>query len=296
MANSFDISTLQTTDWNEEWKHLQRIRRHADDSQFWNKRSKHFSSIDHSIYARNFLSLIDIEPDDTVFDMGCGTGSLAVPLALKGHKVVAADFSQGMLDEMDRRAKICHAKGITPLLMSWEDDWKSFGLEPESIDVCFASRSISTTDLKDSLHRLHTLARKRVCITLPTGASPRQDDTILRHCGIHNVCGKDYQYAFNILVNSGIDPSISYIKSERKDTFDTLDEACEDFNRMIDDVSTSCKDIPVDEAKEKLRTWLSQELVPNEHEGRDDGKGYPEKHYRLRTPRMITWAFLSWDK
>ena len=40
-----------------------------------------------------------------VFDMGCGTGALAVPLGLAGHKVVAADFSRGMLDRMSGSAK-----------------------------------------------------------------------------------------------------------------------------------------------------------------------------------------------
>ena len=42
MTESEHISTLQETDWNEEWKRLQRVRRKADDAQYWNKRSKNF--------------------------------------------------------------------------------------------------------------------------------------------------------------------------------------------------------------------------------------------------------------
>lgn len=32
---------LTTTDWNEEWKELQKVRRHADDAAFWDKRCRH---------------------------------------------------------------------------------------------------------------------------------------------------------------------------------------------------------------------------------------------------------------
>ena len=36
---------LTTTDWNEEWKELQKVRRHADDAAFWDKRSATFTKI-----------------------------------------------------------------------------------------------------------------------------------------------------------------------------------------------------------------------------------------------------------
>ena len=37
---------LTTTDWNEEWKELQKVRRHADDAAFWDKRSATFTTKD----------------------------------------------------------------------------------------------------------------------------------------------------------------------------------------------------------------------------------------------------------
>ena len=36
---------LTATDWNEEWKELQKVRRHADDAAFWDKRSATFTKI-----------------------------------------------------------------------------------------------------------------------------------------------------------------------------------------------------------------------------------------------------------
>jgi magnesium-protoporphyrin O-methyltransferase len=41
----------------------------------------------------------------TFCDCGCGTGSLAVPLALKGAAVTASDISSSMVEEAARRYK-----------------------------------------------------------------------------------------------------------------------------------------------------------------------------------------------
>ena len=55
-------STLSTTDWNTEWKLMQRVRRRFDDAQYWNKRSKSFGSKDApSPYVKAFLEKADIK-------------------------------------------------------------------------------------------------------------------------------------------------------------------------------------------------------------------------------------------
>ena len=134
---SDDFTPLLTShDWNEEWKELQKARRHADDAAFWDKRSATFTTKDApSPYVRQFLEYAAIRPGETVFDMGCGTGALAIPLGEAGHKVVAADFSPGMLDQMEARMAEAGVKGVFPKLMSWEDDWPAFGVRPGMTDV-----------------------------------------------------------------------------------------------------------------------------------------------------------------
>ena len=263
---------LTTRDWNGEWKELQKARRRADDSSYWDKRASTFTSKDSPTpYVQRFLDLAGIRPGETVFDMGCGTGALSLPLGKRGHKVVAADFSQGMLERM--------------------------GVEPGSADVCVASRSIATADLEDSLMRLDAEARRRVCITLPTGSSPRTDERILSAIGLQRSLGRDYLYAFMILANRGIRPEVAYITSARTDTYDSFDEAYQELARMVDSASGTM--VPADEreaALEQLRTWLDGNLEDNPDAGKADQDDQPQKRLRLREPRVVTWAFIAWDK
>ena len=309
------VSSLQRTDWNEEWKRLQRIRRAADDAQYWNMRSKNFDTGGTpGAYVLRFLELAEVGHGERVLDMGCGTGSLAVPLAKSGSPVLAADFSEGMLAEVAKRmeaqgipaldswaeahgssAESGEAAGIKRTLLAWKDDWEAAGLFRGCVDVAIASRSISTDDMGEALDKLSWAATRRCCISLPTGASPRMDPRVLEICGVENLHGADHQYAWNILQNKGYLPSCSYIPSLRKDTYETLDEALLDMGRMVDDVLDPADATGIAQAKERLKAWLEGELVTNEEAGLPDGKGHAQKQLRLRHPRMVTWAFISWD-
>ena len=292
------VPQLTANDWNAEWKQLQQARRRFDDASYWDKRSTTFTTKDApNPYVEQFLELAGIREGETVFDIGCGTGALSVPLGKRGVKVVAADFSQGMLDQLQEALDRENIHTVFPKHMSWEDDWPALGVRPGMVDVAVASRSIATADLRESLLRLTDVARRRVCVTLATGSSPRTDERILNAIGLHSVLGRDYLYAFNILANEGLHPEISYIDSARTDTFDSLDDALGVFERMVNDATAALVgDDERTEALGRLRPWLEENLVRNERADLLDRKGLPEKPLRLREPRVVTWAFIAWNK
>ena len=281
-------SRLLETDWNEEWKALQAKRRGPDDPSFWDARARHFRPRETHPYAQAFLELTGIRAGETVLDMGCGAGSLAIPLAHAGHRVIAVDFSPRMLAVLDETARECGLfDRIDPVQLAWDDDWRLAGIEPKSVDVALASRSIATADLKAALGKLTAAARRRCAITLIAGASPRYDEHIMDALGASVTRSGDYVYAFNILIGMGLTPEVRYIASPRRDTFDSLEDGVADFSRMLEDGN--------EDRIDELRAYIAQHMVENPHVGEPGSKGRPQGAYMLDHIRMVRWAHLSWD-
>lgn len=290
--------SLQTSDWNREWMDAHRYRAHANSSAYWDMRSKTYDSADNaSDYVTHFISLCKINPHQTVFDMGCGTGSITIPLADAGCHVTAADFSKGMLDQTkDRIQRLPEQtrKRITLTKLSWEDNWSLCGIQPKSFDVVVASRSIATDDFDDVCHKMSETARQKCCMTLPTTTSPRIDTHILHEIGIDLSYGRAYQYAWNILVNKGYMPECRYITSYRHDTYNSEDEAWNSFARMLHSALPHASSQEMHNAEQRMHQWVHAHIQENNHAGLPGDKGEIQKKYCLSSPRMFKWAFISW--
>lgn len=284
------VPVLITMDWNEEWKRLQAARDHADDSAVWDARAADYSSRhgSHSQYVDRFLELADIRPGETILDVGCGTGALAIPLAQRGHHVIALDFSQGMLDVMTTQMQEACIDSIEAHRIGWDNDWSSIGLGEGCADVALASRSIATVDLGAALKKLTSSARRRACITLPKCPSPRIDDILLKACGIDQKVSSDFLYAFNILASHGIAPEVSYIESERRETFESPAEAFTKLHALALQAARGYVDeIETAQIAPRLESWLDDNLIPVD----DDGI----QRFTLVKPRTTIWAFMSWS-
>lgn len=267
-------------DWAAAWRDEQKRRNSPDDAASWNERAKGYAKVSGtSSYATTFLARAGIEPGETVLDMGCGSGTLSIPLAQAGHEVYACDFAQAMLDVLMERA--FHdgvAEHIHPMLVAWDDDWERAGMPV--CDVALASRSIATDDMQASLIKLDAHARRRVCITLTTGLSPRIDPRLLEAIGREQPRYPDCVFAFNILWGLGIRPDLSYIDSSRESRFESFDAAI-DKNAQLMNATT--------EERGKLVAFAREHL--HERCGAD-GMAYWEFDHQRVTP----WAFLAWDK
>lgn len=280
-------ATLVETNWNEEWKALQAARHPADDPAFWDSRAHHFQARETHPYARAFIERAAVAGGESLLDMGCGAGSLAIPYGLRGNHVLACDFSPRMLDVLGEGIRVHHLETlVTPKLLAWDDDWDAAGMQPKSVDVAIASRSIATHDLAAALLKLDRTARRRCCITLIATGSPRVDRHIMDAIGASVTESHDYVYAFNILVRLGRHPEVSYIISPRRDTFNTLDEGVADFARMLEGGN--------EERLPELRTYLAHHMVENPEAGMPGEKGRPQGAYMLDHVREVCWAFIAW--
>lgn len=267
-------------DWSDAWKKEQATRRPADDSQYWDSRAPSFAKVaGSSPYAETFVELAGIHPGETVFDMGCGSGTLALPLARAGHHVYACDFSQVMIDLMMKCANLEGIQAcIHPEVLSWDEDWSH--IEAPVCDVAVASRSLATADMESALRKLDSMARRRVCITLTTGLSPRADEVLLKAMGREVPAYPDCVFAFNILWSMGIQAQVDYIRSERTSEFESFEEAIDKTCEILN-------------ATPEERTHLIEYSAEHLHEKhKEDGIRIWEYDHT----RITSWAFISWDK
>ena len=288
---------LSTYDWNAEWMELQKFRHKPEGPAYWNNRAHTFPrDKELSPYAKRFLEFAAIKEGETILDMGCGTGALALPLARAGHEVLACDFSEAMLGRMGELISELGIQNITQKQLSWTDNWHEHGLKPNMVDVALASRSIATPNLRDSLLKLSDVAKRKVCITVNTGSSPRIDNAIFSELGLNDKVCRSYMYVLNILANEGFFPTVSYIPSTRYDSYANKEEAFENLKQMIDHpVGIAVSPAEKQAAYEKLDAWLDENLIENSRAGMPDSHGEPERAFRLKKRRVITWAFISWE-
>lgn len=65
-----------------------------DSRAYWNKRAATFTRFATGEYERWLTDLLALNPGEELLDMGCATGTLAVPLARAGHRVHGCDFAE----------------------------------------------------------------------------------------------------------------------------------------------------------------------------------------------------------
>lgn len=291
------MTLLESHNWGQEWADIAKKRKSAPDAKHWNERSKDFPrSAKPNSYVKAFLKYSAIGENESVFDMGCGNGALAIPLGLAGHEVLAADFSTGMLGALKEEASTLGNLPIKTLQMSWEDDWEEFGVKRNSFDVALASRSICTDDLADSIAKLDAVAKRRCAITLPVGPSPRIDRRILQEIGMPVRQGLTYEYAFLILSQMKRLAEVRYIESSKPSVFNSENDAIEAIGRMVSD---ACSELGCSEKEsyyqKQAATWTRKHLMANPDAGSINEWGEVAGDVILDGSRKVTWAYIAWN-
>jgi SAM-dependent methyltransferase len=257
-----------------------------DAKEYWNKRSKTFGSMcGRNRYIEEFIERLAPRAGATVLDMGCATGSLAMPLAKRGHAVRACDFSPDMLKRLDACiAEMDDDARITTKLMDWHEDWDAAGLGPDSVDIAIASRSIpSGSDngfLRQAIEKLDRVARERVAVTVPAGPLPALEPTVLMHLGRAVPNDRTDAEAIAILADMNRFPQLSYIDHPRPMVFESFDEGASELRRMVGRSPLS----PVEE--KSFNRYAESHFRRIEHNG--------AVSYQLDYPLTVHWAFITW--
>ena len=257
------------TMWQESRAHKSWKKKKSSD---WDQRAASFAerNLD-SPFAAQFLAHLQTEPEWRVLDVGCGPGTLAIPLAGQVRQVTALDYSTAMLAELDKRAQAAGLKNITTIQASWSDDWQALGIARH--EVAIASRSLSVDDLKGALRKLNGWASKAVYVVDRVGAGPFDPD-LFAAIGRDFEPGPDYIFTLNILYTLGIHAQVDFLSLDNRRTYSSREEALQSYRWMVDDLTAD---------EEKLLTAYVDARLSQRDE-----------MWQLTRQTPPRWALISW--
>ena len=256
-----------------------------DSQTYWNKRAATFTRDATVEYERWLLDLLVLEDGDEVLDMGCATGTLAIPLARAGHRVHGCDFAEAMLAILDERAA-ADKLPITSHLLAWEDDWEEAGLGENSVDVAFASRSLMSGDVPACVRKLDAAARSRAAVVVPDSLLPSRDPRLLTYLGRSARHPRVVREVTRALTSLGRVPVFATTRTFRPMRFSSFDEARSDLRRLAGPEPFTAREQRLFDA------YAEQHFV------REDAATSSEKareRWLLDYPLPVTWVFIGWS-
>lgn len=255
-----------------------------DSQAYWNKRAATFTRSATSDYERWLLELLALEAGDEILDMGCATGTLAVPLARAGHRVHGCDFAEAMLTILDERAA-AEKLPITSHLLAWEDDWEEAGLGKDSVDVAFASRSLMSGDVSDCVRKLDAAARSRAAVVVPNSLLPSRDPRLLTYLGRAARRPRIVRDVTRALASLGRLPVFATTQTFRPMRFSSFDEARADLRRLAGPEPFTAREHRLFDA------YAAQHFV---RRAAESPSGEPSEMWVLDYKLPVTWVFIGW--
>lgn len=273
---------MKRIDWNRMWRERENFAAGNDKSEFWDRKAAAFKkkTDEKDLYAETFYQYMDICEGETVFDMGCGSGTLAVPFAQKGHEVWACDFSSEMLHFLMKDAEEAGVSDlIHPVKLDWNEDWEKRDLP--KCDFAIASRSLIFKDLTASLKKLESVALKRCCLGAWDGPFTGYDRYVARAIGFERPGYGCHYIVMNELMDRDVYPEMRYIFTPfRKDRFESYEAGWKKLHDSFDGDLTDEQEILFDE-------YCREHLLEYENEN--------GKYFQMDHGTMSSIAFISWD-
>lgn len=266
----------QDIDWDTMWResraHKSWKKKKSSD---WDRRAASFAerNID-SPFVAQFLSQIRTQPDWSVLDVGCGPGTLAIPLAGQVRQVTALDYSASMLAELEKQAQAKGLANIKTVQASWTDDWQTLSIPRH--EVAIASRSLSVDDLKGALRKLDSWASKGVYLVDRVGAGPFDPD-LFAAIGRDFEPGPDYIFTLNILYTLGIHAHVDFITLDHRRSYGSQEEAIQSHRWMVDDLTA--------EEEKRLTAYVNAGLSQLD-----------EQTWQFSRQIAPQWALIWWQK
>lgn len=216
-----------------------------------------------------------LDESDTVLDVGCGEGSVTIPIAKRVKKVIGVDSSPKMLEYLEKRANDNDIDNIETILKPIEDiTYDEIG----DVDVVVCSRSLNgIIPIDEVLTELNKIANKYVFITIFGPENKKIEKDFDRELGIKTEDFPNYNYFFNILFNLGIYANVERFDLNNYREYNNIEEAMDNGKFRLDMYS--------DEEKELLKDYLERILTYDNETG---------KYYNVKD--KADWIMIWWKK
>lgn len=266
------VSNPNDLNWLEFWEEKLENKIIKD----WDKAAEGFykrSKRDN--YQDELLKRLKLSKEDTVLDVGCGEGSITIPIAKKVKSVTGLDSSRNMLEFLNKRASEENIKNIKTVLSDIEDiSYDELG----DYDIVVASRCLNgIIPIEKTLMELNKIANKYVFFTAFGPNDRKLVKNFEASIGKYTNRFPDYNYHFNILFNMGIYANIERLDISNVHEYNNIDEIMNNGKFHTDIMSY--------EEKEKLRKYLEKNTETNPENG------------KLYSPLDTTdWILFWWKK
>ncbi len=226
-------------------------------------------------YQDALFDKLILDENDTVLDVGCGEGSITIPIAKKVKKVIGIDSSPKMLEFLEKRANENNITNIKTILKPIEDiTYDEIG----DVDVIVCSRSLNgIIPIDKTLSELNKIANKYVFITIFGPENKKIEKDFEKELGIKTEDFPDYNYFFNIMFNQGIYANIERFDLNNYREYNSIEEAMDNGKFRTDLYS--------DKEKELLKEYLKRILTYNEES---------RKYYNVKD--KADWILIWWKK
>lgn len=226
-------------------------------------------------YQTALFDKLILDENDTILDVGCGEGSVTLPIAKRVKKVIGVDSSPKMLEYLEKRADENNISNVETILKPIEEiSYDEIG----DVDVVVCSRSLNgIVPIDEVLLELDKIANKYVFITIFGPENKKIERDFDREIGIKTEDFPDYNYFFNILFNLGIYANIERFDLNNYREYESIDDAADNGKFRVDLYS--------DEEKELLKKYLERILTYDEKTG---------KYYNVKD--KADWIMVWWKK
>jgi SAM-dependent methyltransferase len=262
-------------DWSERWRQQMQAASFRQLGDTWHVRAEQWNQTatedNQASFLQNVLGRMDVGPNDSVLDVGCGNGLLSIPLAKRAGRVTALDQATAMVELTRKNAAAAGVDNIVALHRDWTR--AQVGVDVEPHDVVLSARSVLMLDLKHFLLNLDQAALKRCYLVWWVGEYVPLDAEVAHVLGEPYTPQPSYILIYNMLYDLGICADVQMFTLSEMRHFPTLEQGVASMarTRILDDPST-----------ERLKAHFAHEFTL------EDGLYTRE----WRSP----WTVLSWGK